>query len=322
MFLLALFNCGCRRSKHGQLEFIRAKSNRGFEYPYFLFIPEKLSNAEKQFVLIEPNNSGFVDDKLRPHIKKAKRTATNDFYIGSYVSQKLGIPLLIPVFPRSQSEWKIYTHALDRDVMLQKDSSMERIDLQLLAMFDDARLRLKKKGINTNEQFFMTGFSASASFANRFTLLHPESVYAVAAGGLNGLLMLPVDSLEQYQLEYPIGVADYPELFTDEFNKSAFLETPQFYFMGENDHNDAVPYDDGYDLNERKLIFDLMGEEMLTQRWEFCQDVYLKNKVDVRFKTYNGMGHEHPQQIKDEVLTFFEKLVIDDLSAGKKADQN
>lgn len=310
MFLLALFNCGCSRSKHGQFEFVRAKSNRGFEYPYFLFIPEKLNNAGKQFVLIEPNNSGFVDDKLRPHIKKAKRTATNDFYIGSYVAQKLGIPLLIPVFPRSQSEWKIYTHALDRDVMLQKDSSMERIDLQLLAMFNDARARLSKKGIDTNEQFLMTGFSASASFANRFTLLHPHKVHAVAAGGLNGLLMLPVDSVEQYRLNYPIGVADFFELFEREFNKAAFVQTPQFYFMGENDVNDAVPYDDAYDLDERKLVFELMGEEMLHQRWPFCQKVYLNNKVNVQLKTYENTGHEHPQAIKDEVTSFF-RLTLD-----------
>ena len=89
--------------------------------------------------------------------------------------------------------------------MLQRDNPLERIDEQLINMFKDAQSKLEKKAIKTHNRFLLTGFSASGTFANRFTIIHPDRVFAVAAGGLNGLLMLPVDSLD-IESDLPVGV--------------------------------------------------------------------------------------------------------------------
>jgi hypothetical protein len=222
---------GCKNTHNGELLFIEPPDTAGFNYPYFLFIPDQVELGKEIFMVIEPNNSGFVDDDFQKHIDKAERTATKDFYLGNYVAQQLNYPLLVPVFPRSMSEWKIYTHALDRDVMLQNGNDLERIDNQLIAMFDDARLKLAEKGIQVKEQFLLTGFSASGTFVNRFTLIHPEKVFAVAAGGMNGLLMIPADSLEGEALHYPIGTQDFRQMFGRDFHNELFIQTPQFYFM-------------------------------------------------------------------------------------------
>jgi hypothetical protein len=307
--LITVLLMGCSASYQGELIFIEPETEGRFNYPYFLFIPDQVSAADSVYMLVEPNNSGFAEDDLQKHIEKAENTATSDYYLGSYMARKLSCPLLVPVFPREQTDWRIYTHALDRDAMLQSDNPLERIDLQLLAMFEDARTRLKNRDIQTHEQFLLTGFSASGTFANRFTLIHPERVLAVAAGGLNGLLMLPLDSLQNELLRYPIGTGDLQELTGRGFQKQAFMDTPQFYFMGRLDDNDAVPYDDAFDQDEREQVFRLLGEQMLPGRWNSCGQIYDSLDVNASVKTYAEVGHRHPDEIKEEIIGFFHESI-------------
>ncbi len=307
--LFCLLLIGCSNQSDGELVFVEPDINGSFKYPYFLFIPNRVSRNEKVYLIIEPNNSGFADDDLQKHVEKAQRTATNDFYLGNYLAQRFKYPLLVPVFPRPKTEWKIYTHALDRDVMLQRDNPLERIDEQLINMFKDAQSKLEKKAIKTHNRFLLTGFSTSGTFANRFTIIHPDRVFAVAAGGLNGLLMLPVDSLNNEILKYPIGVGDLKELTNKEFQKKLFQNTYQFYFMGKLDKNDAIPYDDAFEQNEREQIFRLLGERMFSERWDKCRNIYMNANVNAIIKTFDNIAHEHPEKIKKEIIKFFKECI-------------
>lgn len=300
IIILIIQACNNKR----EILYVEANQNKGFNYPYFLFIPGKISNEKELFIIIEPNNSGFADDDLKRHIEKAERTASKDYYMGNYIARKLRYPLLVPVFPRSKTDWKIYTHALDRDVMRQENNQLERIDLQLLKMFNDAKSRLKELGITTNDQLLLTGFSASGTFVNRFTLLHPNKVKAVAAGGLNGLLALPLDTIGGKALNYPLGTNDFKFLFNQEFQREKFINTPQFYFMGALDANDAVLYDDAFDQDEKELIYELLGKEMLPTRWKACANIYKNEGVNASVKTYSNIGHENPDSVKQEIVEF------------------
>lgn len=301
---------GCNSNYNGELHFVEPKNSDSFNFPYYIYIPSDVVKNQKSFIVVEPNNSGFVDDNLQKHIEKAERIATKDFYIGNYVSNELNYPLLIPIFPRSRTNWEVYTHALDRDAMIQKNNSLERIDLQLIAMFNDARTRLKRKDIETNNRMLLVGFSASASFANRFTLLHPNRVFSVAAGGLNGLLMLPSDTVKGKTLDFPIGTNDFELLTGKQFQTNLFKKVPQFYFMGELDENDAIPYRDAYNPNESETIYNLIGsDEMLPKRWEFCKAFYQDVGVNAKIKTYKKIGHEQPLQVKKDLVNFFRKEI-------------
>jgi len=306
--LLSLQSC-TKKSINGELIFAEANPSEGFNFPYFLFIPQGTSVEKELILIVEPNNSGFADDDFERHIEKAKRTASHDFYIGNFVARELKIPLLVPVFPRPKSEWKIYTHALDSDVIAQKDNSLERIDLQLLAMVTDAKTKLADSGYSVRDKFFMTGFSASGTFANRFTIIHPEKIQAVAAGGLNGLLMLPISEWRGENLNYPIGTGNFELVFGKPFDSTSFAQTPQFYFMGALDDNDAIPYEDGYSENERKLIYKLFGQEMMPTRWENCKQIYTLENIQSFIKTYPNMGHEQAAQVKSEVVEFFKESI-------------
>ena len=68
----------CSESYDGELALIHPEAGDGFEYPYFLFIPNQVSLDQKTFVIVEPNNSGFADDDLQKHIvrpRKARRAS-------------------------------------------------------------------------------------------------------------------------------------------------------------------------------------------------------------------------------------------------------
>jgi hypothetical protein len=307
--ILSLLSCG-RENENNVLVF-EEDSKKGFNFPYMLFIPDSMSVSSELFLIVEPNNSGFADDDLKKHFEKARRTVSKDFYIGNYVSGKLKYPLLVPVFPRPQSEWKVYTHALDRDEMLQKNNSLEHIDIQLINMIDNACDTLRKLGYRMNKKVLMTGFSASGTFVNRFSLIHPEVVYAVAAGGLNGLLMLPVAKINGQELNYPIGISDFNILFNKDFDSVSFKKIHQFLFMGSMDENDAVLFDDAFDADEREIIFRNLGIKMQPERWNNCSEIYKSKDIDACIITYDSIGHEHPESIKKEILDFFRTCILE-----------
>ncbi len=302
--LLSLIGC----SIDGDLAQIPADTGSGFHHPYFLFIPEEALKDGSKHLIVEPNNTGFTSDDFDDHLGSADNLATNPDNLGNFLAHELGYPLLIPVFPRPDENWKIYTHALDRDVMLQKDGSLERIDLQLLSMIEDAQRRLRNQGFVIEDQVLMAGFSASATFANRFTALHPTKVKAYAAGGLNAILILPIGQADTLNLDYPLGINDFTEITGKEFDSLAFQNTPQFLFMGELDDNDAAQYGDAYEKNERELIFSVLGTE-LPARWVSSQNRYREYGVNAQLKTYSGIGHELTKEIRDDVLTFFRENI-------------
>lgn len=227
-FLLVGFT-SCNQT-HGELHLISANENKGFNFPYFLFIPEEGLDTTQITIIIEPNNTGFPSDNFDDHMNAAKQQASGS-QIGNFLSHKLNYPLVVPVFPRPLANWKIYTHALDRDALLQEGNAIERLDKQLIAIFNDAKMKFTQMGYEVGDTFIMTGFSACASFANRFAIIHPHKVKAYVAGGLNGMLVLPVRQVAGISLPYPIGVSDLYDLTGQQFDLASFQNIPQFGLM-------------------------------------------------------------------------------------------
>lgn len=292
----------------GHLIRVAADTARGFHYPYFLFIPDRIGRHSPQVLVVQPNNTGTCSDDFQIHESEAKSVATRRFYLGNYVARELSIPLLVPVFPRAKKNWLMYTHALDRETM-QADQDLKRIDLQLLAMIADSKQKLFSRGISIQDRFFMTGFSASATFVNRFSLIHPDNVRALACGGLNGILMLPLKSHQGQTLPYPLGVADFETLFNKSFDLKHFSQVPQFIFMGTLDTNDATRYADAYNREESALIFRVLGEEMMPNRWQRCLEIYIEKGVQLNGRTFSKLGHEKTEDIKKEICAFFKKHI-------------
>ncbi len=143
--------------KSDSLIVVPKNPEKGFYHDYILFIPKGTPLKKNIFLLVEPNNTGKTSDDIEVHKKYAIDLASVSS-VGNNISTELKLPLLVPVFPRPTSQPFMYTHALDRDIMLEKNPLLNRIDLQLLEMINDARNVLLSMDIRVEPKFFMNGF--------------------------------------------------------------------------------------------------------------------------------------------------------------------
>lgn len=273
-----------------------------FHWPYYLYTPARVS--EPAHLLVLPNNSGGVDDDPRHHDRLALFTT----FLGHLIFSDLRTPILVPAFPRPESDWRVYTHALDRDCLTTTLPELRRLDLQLDAMIEDASTRLAQKGRTVDRKVLLMGFSASGMFANRFTVLHPDRVLAAAIGSPGGWPIAPLDEWQGQTLRYPVGVADLASLTGAPFDLETFRSVPLFFFIGDQDENDSVPYHDSYDDEDRSLVFHLFGPTPVS-RWGIAEELYAAAGAQADFRLYPNLGHSPSLQTIRDVHSFFNQAL-------------
>jgi PGF-CTERM protein len=285
---------------------VPADPDAGFNYPYFLYVPSLRASKASGPLLVEPNNTGTATDDFEMHRDRARRLAEGDWNGGSgrTLANRLGVPLLVPAFPRPESEpvdYRHYVHQLDTETMRIESGDLTRVDQQLLRMAEDARERLANAEYTVEEGLLLNGFSASGNFVNRFAALHPGEVISVTAGGINGMGILPREEAAGHELNYQIGVADIEELTGEPFDRAAFREVNQFLYMGSLDWSDTIPYSDAWSETQREIALDVMGPNMQRDRMPYCKRVYEEADVSAAFKIYRREGHTPRPAIEDMV---------------------
>ena len=280
----------------------------GFNFPYYLLIPQGVDLNKPVYLLVEPNNTGVGSNfvSLDKNTKGAIETCS-----ASSIARKLKIPLLMPVFPRPGGT--LYTHALDRETLLIRDGDLKRIDLQLIAMIAHAQKLLRHNNVKVNEKIFMNGFSASGTFTNRFAILHPTVVRAVATGGINSIPTFPTNCWNDVTLRYPVGIADVKQIADVGFDEVTYKGVSQYIYMGALDDNDTLPYRDAYDEEDAELVKNLIGVKMMPDRWHLSQSIYRALEIPAQFVTYNDTGHEIKDEMVDDITAFFEANAGDEI---------
>jgi pimeloyl-ACP methyl ester carboxylesterase len=305
----------------GAYRIVKVEPASGFDWPYYMAVPAK---AATPLVIVETNNSGQPTDDQSVQEKDALETLKAN--LRRYRS--LGALMLSPAFPRPASQSMVLTHSLDRDTLLPPpagegratgEPSIYRLDLQLLAMAEDARSRA---GIQVREPFMvMVGFSASGQFANRFAFLHPRRVAAVAAGGL-GTIMLPESELGGSTLNYPMGTADMEALSGAAFDMEAWLDIPQLYFMGGLDENDPMAYGDGHSDEDRAIAYSLLAPKgRLTDRFMRTAELYYAHQARASFIVYAMAAHSLSPAAEKKMQSFVKSLVEEAASKDASADE-
>lgn len=325
------------------VEYIEEDPDTGFHYPYFLYTPSSLnsSDASPTPIFVGPNNSPSSEDDYTTHLEFAKESAEGGR--PRAIAERLDVPLLVPVFPRyrhTPEPWHIYVQVLDPSTFTIQDSPLHRVDEQLLEMIEDATSRLESNGHAIASQIHIDGFSASGSFTNRFTILHPERVNAASHGGTT-VKTLPKTELDEDvpvvgdpkwdqlsypvgtdegELPYPIGVANLVELTGCSFSTDAWLDTPQYIYIGNEDRPEpgsnghrsfanlppedvqgVHPDDRPYGLPD--LIDDIYGVENIDERFEVSRAAYESVDAAVTFTVYEGYGHT-PRPAIDDLVEF------------------
>ena len=281
--------------------------SKNFSYPYYLYIPPELNTAEarakEHTLLVITNNTGKISDNFEVHEADALRRMEQL----PPLAEGLRVAVLMPVFPRPESDWKIYTQSLDRDSLLTSKPEYRRFYLQLLAMIDDARTRLGAEyGLNFERRVLMSGFSAQAMFANRFTFIHPDRVKAIAIGAPGGWPIAPVTADHETFLRYPIGVGDFREVTGQPINMRQLRQIPMLIYMGDQDDNDAVPYGDAYENQDREVIIPRFGRTPI-ERWNAARTLYTRAGLHAEFKLYPGVGHTITDQMRSDTQMFLQR---------------
>lgn len=288
---------------------IDAAPERGFHYPYFLYARGPW-NGEERPLLVQPNNTGTSSDDFAVHRQAAREDVTGGF--ARSLADDLAIPLFIPVFPRHRPgshDTRHYVHQLDAGTMAIDDGPLERVDLQLRRMIEDARERLAAAGAPITDDVLVNGFSASGNFVNRFAALHPDLVRSVTAGGINGLAILPIEHAKGHPLYYQLGVADVAALTGEPFDRDAFADVAQFLYMGAEDDNDALPNHDIWSPDQREIAREVYGEDIHDERFPYCESVYDEVGADATFRLYEGASHEVTPEIREDVRAFHREHV-------------
>lgn len=263
----------------------------GYHADFYLYVSPDAQRAAREgkeiTILVQPNNSGANSDDPEVHRKDAWWTGFERYKIAN----ELGVVLLVPAFIRPGADWHIYTHALDRDSLTTKREDLKRIDLQLIAMIDNARAELAKDTIQTDEKILIQGFSASGMFANRFTILHPDRVKAATIGSPGGFPILPVSTYNGESLPYPAGIADFESLTGVPFDSIAYNSIPQLIYMGSLDDNDSLDFTDGWDESDAQFVDKLFGDDPFS-RWDDAESIYHEAGANVQFLLVDGVGHD------------------------------
>jgi pimeloyl-ACP methyl ester carboxylesterase len=278
----------------------------GYHANFYLYVSPAARRAASNgnvTLLVQPNNSGTNSDDPAMHSRDAWWTG----FERSGMSDELGVVLLVPAFIRPGEDWRIYTHALDRDALTTRRPDITRIDLQLLAMVRQASAALAGGGLRVDEKFLIQGYSASGMFANRFTALHPNWVKAAAIGSPGGWPIAPVADFAGETLPYPAGVADIEALTGHPFDSQAFKSVPQLFVLGSLDDNDSLDFRDGWEEEPALLVDRLFGAGPLA-RWKPAEDLYRSAGVNARFVLVEGVGHDR-RKLQSHTTEFFKKVL-------------
>jgi pimeloyl-ACP methyl ester carboxylesterase len=286
---------------------IPANPKNGFEWPYLLYVPSKVSGTH---ILVVPNNTGSRNNNFAAHETSARRT----MFSRTSWAKKLAVPLLVPIFPRfdDDSDGTIASQYNGRGTLegywIERYPKLAREDRQMVAMIDDARGRLKKLGITVDKKVLIEGYSASAMFTSRFSVLHPDRVQAAAFGG-HGWAIVPTDRWGDLPLPYPYGTGDIEMLTGHPFNLDEFRDVAIFVYMGERDDNGwALPWYIGPNYNRSeyysnfKNVFGSSARELS----DSANKIYESFGCSAEFVVYRNQNHQSAYAHESDILKFFQ----------------
>jgi len=327
---------------------IPANPDKGFNFDFLIAVDAQgdiSASNDKKHIFLEMINIGTSKSKADFEDSLDYNKVLGSSYMAYKIAFDLEMPVVYPLIPRlhhsidtqTTGRASFYMHALDRDSIYYKeiasgdmygdsvgnqlisqiiDSGYEihdfdNIDEQILSMVDYARDYLADNGVQTQEKVFISGYSASGSFSERFTALHPSRVRASAAGGSGDDFIMPVDKINNKDLIYPIGTSDYEDITGRAFSMTDYNQVAKVVYMGKDDTNNVVPYSDCYGDDERRIITELWGLEILPRALAMFED-YQATQGQSLFILDQGVGHGSSQEIKEYLTGFFRSNIGDD----------
>lgn len=279
--------------------------------PYFLVIPDEMKNGSElifESLNRENDRKGNIDGFDGRSTLSALGTATR------ILKSVKDAPVVVPIVPSRDNE--AYYQQLSRDSLVGKAEN-DRIDMQCLECIESAKKKIKEiTGKSTADKVFLSGYSSSGVFAQRFALIHPEIVSKCCVGGSVGSIPIP-----ESELPYPCGIKDFEEMFGKEFNTDSYKQIDFAYYVGEHEASrpgswdiegnvikrdshgnklyetqiEAPMHDMSYHSRSINTEIGIMQREKygktLQDRFESAQEYYIKNGYSFKSKIFRDVAH-------------------------------
>ena len=196
-------------------------AERGINIPSIIIVPQNDTISNQ--IVLEVNNCDNSD---------LSEMIINGATIGEHlmdITRENYAPMVIPLLP-AMNESGIYFQQLSKECFeLSNTNVYYRIDEQIIQIINEVKEILKSKyEIESSDKIFLNGYSSSAVFAQRFSLIHPEIIETACIGGAIGSIPVPSRSIG-----YPIGIEDFEKLFEKKFNMDSYSKIKFRYYVGE-----------------------------------------------------------------------------------------
>lgn len=270
------------------------EKDENIPYNYWSYVPKSLTGDENAYILLEVSH-GQIEDYAQ--LTNDSRNAVDRFIS---VAEKFKFIILTPVIPRDFTKG-YYPQGINEYALNPSTPDFYyRPDLKVNIILEHFKLELENAGFSIQEKVFVSGFSAGGMWANRYTLLHPEMVKAVAIGHSGGWLAMPITNYKGINLRWPLGLYNYSNLTGEEYNGYDLLKNvPMFIYIGDQDNSNT--YYSNYPGKDLITIWGNIDPLRLENQYN-----YLKNLgFNVTFKLYPNVSHRYNDQMVNDVVEFF-----------------
>ncbi|MFO7797123.1 MAG: hypothetical protein ACQERB_08085 [Promethearchaeati archaeon] len=271
-------------------------------YNWWYYIPESLHKSDFTYIFLEESHAQIEDYN---NLTEDAKINLEGWKIISEMKKYILVTVAIPRnFSRGYYPQGINWYSLNNST----PEFYYRPDLKVNTIISEFLSNLTNAGYSISEKILVSGFSAGGMWANRYTLLHPDRIKAVAIGQAGGWLAMPISEYNGSELNWPMGINDFYNLTGSEYYKQELLKSvPQFIFIGDSDNSSTYHTEPWLTEEEIKIWGNSDPERLETQ----CN--YLQNSsYNVRFKKYSDVEHSFTINMKLDVLEFFDVILGDD----------
>lgn len=189
---------------------------------YIIGIPEGMKDNAEMFVEMY-NSGGRQTDTYSENVQHAMDDNGNPIE-KNYADFVTDFPFVVPIVP----DLKGMPDFQQMSVEAVKDFQIHE---KVKECIEDARVQIEQiTGKTVQDKIFLSGYSASGVFAQRFALVYPELINRALIGGAAGTIPVPTK-----KLKFPIGIQDYEELFGKQFDSEVYKHIQFAYFVGERE---------------------------------------------------------------------------------------
>ena len=197
---------------------------------YIIGIPDGMKDNSEMFVQTY-NAGGREKNSYSENVKDAVNDCENPIE-KDYQDFMTDFPIVVPIVPCLKGLPDFQQMSVESVIDFQ-------IHEKVKDCIDSARLEIEEiTGKNVQDRIFLSGYSASGLFAQRFALAYPEMINRALIGGAAGTIPVPTK-----KLKYPIGIQDYETVFGKEFDSEAYKRIQFAYYVGEKEAAKAGEYD-------------------------------------------------------------------------------